>query len=148
MVRRTRPSKFRGEQKACLYFEGGKMETMIAPEIIAECKKRLLVLKADLLNQAKQLRNELLQNDSASGDEVDQSVAHLTEHNFLIAQDRIRHRLFEIEQALARIEKGHFGLCEETQEPIESERLLAIPYTRLSIEGAEIRESITKKFVR
>jgi hypothetical protein len=26
------------------------------------------------------------------------------------------------------------------------ERLLAIPYTRLSIEGAEIRESIRKRF--
>lgn len=124
------------------------MTSGIEQKIVIECKKRLLILKAELLNHAKQLRRELLQNDSASGDEADQSVAHLTEHNFLIAQDRLRNRLFEIEQALARIETGQFGLCEETQEPIESERLLAIPYTRLSIEGAEIREAFNRRFVR
>ncbi len=122
--------------------------TEISQEIITECKKRLLALKSDLLNQAKQLRTELLQNDAASGDEVDQAVAHLTEHSFLVAQDRLRQKLFEIEQALSRIEVGQFGLCEETQEPIEVERLLAIPYTRLSIEGAEIRESFNRRYLR
>lgn len=39
-----------------------------------------------------------------------------------------------------RIEKGTFGKCEETDEPIEPQRLIAIPWTRLSVEGAEIRE--------
>jgi DnaK suppressor protein len=120
----------------------------ITQEIVLQCKTKLLSLKTDLLNQSKQLRSELLQNDAASGDEVDQAVAHLTEHSFLVAQDRIRNRLFEIEQALARIEGGQFGLCEETQEPIEIERLLAIPYTRLSIEGAEIRESMNRRYLR
>ena len=52
----------------------------------------------------------------------------------------------EIEFALARIEQGTYGICEETEEPIEVERLLAIPWTRLSIEGAEIREVMTKKY--
>lgn len=116
--------------------------------IVAECKRRLMALKSDLMNQAKQLRTELLQNDAASGDEVDQAVAHLTEHSFLVAQDRVRQKLFEIEQALARIELGNFGICEETQEPIEAERLLAIPYTRLSIEGAEIREATERRYLR
>jgi DnaK suppressor protein len=54
----------------------------------------------------------------------------------------------EIEFALARIENGTFGICEETSEMIESERLKAIPYTRLCIEGAEIREMRSKKFAR
>jgi DnaK suppressor protein len=49
--------------------------------------------------------------------------------------------LIEIEFALARIENGQYGVCEETEEFIEHERLLAIPWTRFSIEGAEIRES-------
>ena len=50
--------------------------------------------------------------------------------------------------ALARIEQGTFGVCEETEEVIESERLLAIPWTRLSIEGAEIREAVSRRFAR
>jgi DnaK suppressor protein len=56
--------------------------------------------------------------------------------------------LSEIESALGRIESGIFGLCEETEEPIEAERLLAIPWTRLSIEGAEIRESMNKRYAK
>jgi DnaK suppressor protein len=50
--------------------------------------------------------------------------------------------------ALSRIESGTYGICEETEEQIEHERLLAIPWTRLSIEGAEIRESIKKRYAR
>jgi DnaK suppressor protein len=48
--------------------------------------------------------------------------------------------LREIESALQRIESGTYGICEETGEPIEKDRLLAIPWTRLSLEGALTRE--------
>ncbi len=41
-----------------------------------------------------------------------------------------------------------YGICEETEELIEEDRLLAIPWTRLSIEGAEIRESVNKRYAR
>ena len=67
---------------------------------------------------------------------------------FLSQQERLRTQLVEIENALARIENGTFGVCEETEEFIEHDRLRAIPWTRLSIEGAEIRESVNKKFAR
>jgi DnaK suppressor protein len=62
--------------------------------------------------------------------------------------ERLRKQLVEIEMALARIENGNYGICEETEELIEEERLVAIPWTRLSIEGAEIRESLTKRYAR
>ena len=62
--------------------------------------------------------------------------------------DRLRSQLYEIESALGRIENGSFGMCEETEEIIEVERLRAIPWTRLSIEGAEIRESVNKRYAR
>lgn len=40
--------------------------------------------------------------------------------------------LYEIEQALNRIRSGTYGVCEITGEPIEPERLMAIPWTRFS----------------
>ena len=43
------------------------------------------------------------------------------------------------------MEQGTYGFCEETDEPIETERLLTIPWTRYSIEGAEIKEALTRK---
>lgn len=120
----------------------------ITKEIVQQCRQKLLLLKNDLLNRARHIRGEFAQNDKNSGDEIDQTVAHLAEHNFLVAQERIRFQLMEIDFALGRIEAGQFGTCEETLEPIETDRLLAIPYTRLSIEGAEIRDASRKKFAR
>jgi DnaK suppressor protein len=116
------------------------MTLVVKPEILEICRRKLITLKQDLLNRSRDLRAQFAMNDKSTGDEIDQSVAFLAEHNFLVSQDRIRFQLAEIEMALARIEKGKFGLCEETNEPIEPDRLLAIPYTRLSVEGAELRE--------
>ena len=82
------------------------------------------------------------------GDEADQTTAQLAENAFLVSQGRLRNQLLEIDYALARIENGAFGVCEETDETIEADRLLAIPWTRLSIEGAELREAMNKKYAR
>lgn len=41
--------------------------------------------------------------------------------------------LYEIDQALKRIKDGTYGICELTLEPIEAERLKAIPWTRYCI---------------
>jgi len=41
--------------------------------------------------------------------------------------------LREIEDALARLDEGSFGVCEMCSEPIEPKRLTAIPYARLCI---------------
>jgi DnaK suppressor protein len=106
------------------------------------CKQKLLTLKADLINQLKTLKLDFNLVDKSRGDESDLALAHQEEHAFLVNQDRVKLRLLEIEQALARIENGSYGFCQETDEPIETERLIAIPWTRYSIEGAEIRETI------
>ena len=121
--------------------------THIKNSLILECKNKLLTEKANLLNRYHQNRIEFQNRDDA-GDEMDQSVRLLAEKSFVSTQDRIRKTLFEIESALERIQKNIYGFCEETSQPIEEDRLLAIPWTRLSIEGAELLESLSKRFVR
>ena len=124
------------------------MTKELSAQTVTQCFNKLQKMKQDLLNRVRASRQEFVAAERSSGDEIDQSVAYLEEHNFLVNQDRLRNQLLEIEFALARIENGSFGICEETEEAIETERLLAIPYTRLSIEGAEIREASAKKFAR
>ena len=119
----------------------------ISEPLVRECKQKLLHSKADLLNRVKESRNDL-NNDEKGGDEADQTIRVLAEAEFLSRHERLRNQLMEIEGALARVENGSFGICEETEELIEPERLRAIPWTRLSIEGAEIRESMNKKYAR
>ncbi len=41
--------------------------------------------------------------------------------------------LYEIDEAIRRIDNGTFGICEETGKPIEKERLKVIPYTRYCV---------------
>lgn len=119
----------------------------IPEALIKECRAKLLQTKAELLNRVRDSRNDLYQEDKG-GDEADQTVRVLAEAEFLSMHERLRFQLVEIEGALGRIENGTFGICEETEEAIEPDRLRAIPWTRLSIEGAEIRESMTKKYAR
>ena len=118
---------------------GGRMLT---PELVKICKRKLVDAKQDILNRYRDAQKMLSANsDDKGGDEADQTMRILAEKEALLTQKRLRETLLEIESALFRIETGAYGICEETDEPIESERLLVIPWTRLSIEGAETREA-------
>jgi DnaK suppressor protein len=109
--------------------------------VITRCKQILLIKKVELLNRLKTYQNDFLERESAAkGDEADQSASVITEHQLFVNHQLLRKQLYEVEAALGRIEGHNYGICEETDEEIESDRLLAIPWTRLSLEGAEIRE--------
>jgi RNA polymerase-binding transcription factor DksA len=43
--------------------------------------------------------------------------------------------IYEIEEALKRIEKGTYGICEITSKPIPKARLEAIPWARFTVEA-------------
>jgi RNA polymerase-binding transcription factor DksA len=53
----------------------------------------------------------------------------------LVAANSTHDILFEVVQAIRRIERGAYGMCELTGDPIEAERLEAIPWTRFSLRG-------------
>jgi DnaK suppressor protein len=125
----------------------GENMPMITKALVEECRGKLLETKEDILNRVQEVRKDLYFEDKG-GDEADQTARILNEKEILTLHDRLRQQLFEIEQALSRIEIGTFGVCEETEEQIEPERLRAIPWTRLSIEGAEIRESMKKRYAQ
>ncbi|MEK7355585.1 MAG: TraR/DksA family transcriptional regulator [Bdellovibrionota bacterium] len=120
---------------------------LVEAKLVQECKRRLIDAKTDLLNRVRDTRRDLTFEDKG-GDEADQTVRILAEAEILTLNERLRSQLLEIEMALSRIEGGTYGICEETEEFIEKDRLLAIPWTRLSIEGAEIRESVMKRYAR
>lgn len=115
-------------------------------QLLGECKSLLVEAKQDILNRVQSTKANLNVAVEKGGDEGDQTVRALAESEMLGMHDRLRKQLLEVEYALVRMEAGSFGLCEETEELIEPERLRAIPWTRLSIEGAEIRESLKKRF--
>jgi DnaK suppressor protein len=116
---------------------------LISKKIVEQCKEKLLLEKENILNTLK-MNGRPPDTDERAGDFGDQNNRAMNEHQWLLFQNRLRKQLVEVESALSRIESSNFGLCEETECPIETPRLLAIPWTRLSIEGARLRESSLK----
>lgn len=50
--------------------------------------------------------------------------------------EQARHRLADVDAALARRETGNYGICEQCGRPIGAERLAARPWVRTCIECA------------
>lgn len=114
---------------------------------LAQFKMLLLREKQKILNQSKLSReNDLTVSSDDLADEVDLATTEIQQNLIFQMRDRERQMLHQIDSALARIENGTYGICEETEEPIELERLKLMPWTQVSATGAEIREGKRKRF--
>jgi DnaK suppressor protein len=109
-----------------------------------ECKIKLLKVRQETMNGLQALNPSLA--TEMIGDEADLASAHISQTQALNQRDKFLAKIKEIDDALARLENGTYGVCEETEELIEEKRLIAIPWTRLSLEGAEVREREQKRY--
>ncbi len=112
----------------------------MSSEQLASFRRLLLNQRAELLTAGEHTLNELREQTKLS-DEADR--ASLEEQRSLAfrMRDRERKLLRKIDAAIARIDAGTFGWCEETGEPIGLARLLARPTATLSIDGQERKEA-------
>lgn len=106
---------------------------------LAFFKARLQQLERDLLKNAgettEHLRETVLVPDPADRATIEEE--HALE---LRTRDRERKLLKKVQQAIASIDAGDYGWCEETGEPIGIPRLLARPTATLSLEAQQRRE--------
>lgn len=58
----------------------------------------------------------------------------------LRTKDRLRKLIRKIDKAMARLEEGTYGYCEETGDPISPRRLDARPIATLTLEAQELHE--------
>jgi RNA polymerase-binding protein DksA len=94
--------------------------------ILLGLRDRLLKARSEQLHEAAQPQ-ELGAVDAAES-AVDESDHDLALGKLSAEQDA----LYEVEEALRRIENDTYGICEETGKPIEANRLKAVPWTRFS----------------
>jgi DnaK suppressor protein len=62
----------------------------------------------------------------------------------LRTKDRLRKLVRKIDKALARVEDGTYGYCDDTGDPISPRRLDARPIATLSLEAQELHERSEK----
>jgi len=108
-------------------------------KIKAEWQKfynRLLELRDQLLRQMNGLAKESAQEMAGYSLHMADSGTDNFDRDFalsLLSSDQ--DAVYEIEEALKRIEKNTYGICELTGKPIPKARLEAIPWTRFTVQA-------------
>lgn len=122
---------------------------MLSKKKLEHFKGKLLELREQILNRGMVNRGDMLTIDRDDlVDESDHAASIIQQSVSLNVQARDRFMLQEIEHALSKFEDGEYGVCEDSEEPIDEGRLEAAPWARYSVEAAEERESQAKKFAR
>jgi RNA polymerase-binding transcription factor DksA len=88
-------------------------------------------------------RDRLTQRDcstpgtpSAKLDDLGEAASDDAETSLsFVAASATHEMLIDVLDAVRRIEQGLFGICERTGQPIEANRLTAIPWARYSLQG-------------
>jgi DnaK suppressor protein len=116
---------------------------------LKDFKKIVLKKKEELLDDLKHISDDTLRKSQkeASGD-----ISGYTYHMADVATDNYdrefslglasneRKSLYELDDALKRIEEGTFGICDVCKNPIAKIRLKAVPSARLCIKCQQKRE--------
>ena len=119
-----------------------KVFKRLKKSLALQIHEKLLQKKRELLNKPLHSKTKLsLVSEQRGGDQVDQVNQMREEANYTRRIKRDTKLLDEVVKALERMENGSYGICNQTQEVINEKRLLSLPWTTLSIEGAEIEEN-------
>jgi len=103
-------------------------------------RRKLLEWKEEILRESRETLAALQAENENHADIADRASSETDRAIELRARDRQRKLISKIDAALARIDEGTYGFCEETGEPISLKRLAARPIATLSIEAQERHE--------
>jgi DnaK suppressor protein len=109
-------------------------------------RRKLLAWKEDLIRQTRETLGTLNQDSLQHADLADRATSETDRAQELRARDRQRKLVGKIDAAIARLEDGSYGYCEETGEPIGLRRLEARLIATLSIEAQERHERRERVF--
>lgn len=108
-------------------------------------KKMLFQLRAKIAGDLQQIEGDSLSGNQPSHSGELSDVADMATDNYdrelnIGLATNEQQLLNDIDVALKRIEDGTYGVCEIYGTPIPRKRLLAMPYTRLSMRAQEEEE--------
>ena len=103
-------------------------------------RQKLRHWKNEILREAQGTLVALQSESENHPDLADRASSETDRAIELRARDRQRKLIAKIDAALARIDEGTYGYCEDTGEPIALKRLEARPIATLSLEAQERHE--------
>lgn len=106
--------------------------------------QKLLDWKTDILRESKETLNHLQEDSQKEPDIADRASTETDWSIELRTRDRQRKLITKIDAAIERLEKGEFGYCQVTGEPINLDRLTARPIAMMTLEAQEEHEKYEK----
>ncbi|MCA0399628.1 MAG: RNA polymerase-binding protein DksA [Proteobacteria bacterium] len=103
-------------------------------------RRKLNAWKDEIIRDSELTLTAMQADSDSHPDLVDRASSEGDRAIELRARDRQRKLIAKIDAALARIDDGTYGYCEETGDPISLARLDARPIATLSIEAQERHE--------
>ncbi len=126
-------------------YKPSEKEKYMNPVMLEYFRQKLLHWKNDIVKESDKLLHELQDEGGLQEPDIADRAAVETEVALeLRERDRQRKLISKIDEALDRIERGEYGYCEETSEPIGIKRLEARPVATLSIEAQERHERLER----
>ena len=127
-------------------YKAGRGEDYMGAEQLAHFQTILTAWKTELMYEVDRTVHHM-QDEAANFPDPNDRATQESEFGLeLRTRDRERKLLRKIESALARIEEGSYGYCEETGEEIGLKRLEARPVATLCLEAQERRELAERQF--
>jgi RNA polymerase-binding transcription factor DksA len=112
-----------------------------SPAFIQKQRQRLLDLRDELVDSVSDMARETIRNApegseaSGSGQHQGDAGSDAYDRDFALSVlAKEQDALYEIEQALRRVQTGVYGICEMSSRKIPQARLEAIPFARLTVE--------------
>jgi DnaK suppressor protein len=125
----------------------------VADDHLAAMKNVLLEERQALLSEAANLARrerdfsvaqKMDDGGGAGGDAADVATEMFEQELALGLAQHLRTHLMEINDALIRIDEGAYGLCEDCEEPINVERLRALPRAKRCVPCQQARETAAR----
>jgi len=118
-----------------------------SPSFLKKQKQRLTDLRSSLLESMEGVAMDSLRTrpegseGSVGGMHMGDAGSDAYDRDFALSLlSKEQDALYEINEAIKRIDLGSYGICEMTGKPVNEERLEALPFTRYTREAQEMIE--------
>ena len=120
---------------------------MTKPQL-QEFRKRLLEERSKFAGELKTIARKSSKNPRDSSGDLSAYTVHMADMsadtyeremdvNIASSEQEV---LYQIDEALKRLDEGAYGTCQQCNKPISLSRLKAVPYTDLCIQCQRVKE--------
>jgi RNA polymerase-binding protein DksA len=125
----------------------------LSKEQVKQFRQLLITERAKLTDEIKSIAHETSTSPREASGDLSAYTVHLADMAADTYQRELsmnivsgeQQTLYQIDDALKRLDEGSFGICQQCSQPISMSRLKAVPYASLCIACQRVKEQKSKR---